>query len=104
MQPDPASDPNLRLNTPSIFVRTARGQYGLQVAAKRRVSKAAESRPEYRRSFSFGKSLVFEADCLNWLREQRPNTIHAVVTDPPYGLFEYSSGQQEKLRNGKGGV
>ena len=74
------------------------------MAAKRRVSKAAESRPEYRRSFSFGKSLVFEADCLNWLREQRPNTIHAVVTDPPYGLFEYSSGQQEKLRNGKGGV
>ena len=27
-----------------------------------------------------------------------------MVTDPPYGLFEYSAEQQEKLRNGKGGV
>jgi len=26
------------------------------------------------------------------------------VTDPPYGLFEYSPEQQEKLRSGKGGV
>ena len=47
---------------------------------------------------------MLEADCLNWLREQQPNTIHAVVNDSPYGLFEYSSEQQEKLRNGKGGV
>jgi hypothetical protein len=30
--------------------------------------------------------------------------VHAVVTDPPYGLFEYTPEQQEKLRNGKGGV
>ena len=69
-----------------------------------RVNKAAESRLDYWRRFSFGKSLVLEADCLNWLGEQQPNTIHVVVTDPPYGLFEYSSEQQEKLRNGKGGV
>jgi len=27
-----------------------------------------------------------------------------VVTDPPYGLFEYTPEQQAKLRNGKGGV
>ena len=47
---------------------------------------------------------MLEADCLNWLREQQPNTVHAVVNDPPYELFEYSSEQQEKLRNGKGGV
>jgi DNA modification methylase len=69
-----------------------------------RANKTAESQLDYWRSFTFGKALVLEADCLNWLREQQPNTIHAVVTDPPYGLFEYSSGQQEKLRNGKGGV
>jgi site-specific DNA-methyltransferase (adenine-specific) len=69
-----------------------------------RANKTAESQLDYWRSFTFGKALVLEADCLNWLREQQPNTIHAVVTDPPYGLFEYSSEQQEKLRNGKGGV
>jgi DNA modification methylase len=94
----------LRLNTPSTFIRTARGHYGLRIATKARGNKAAESRLDYWRSFSFGKSLVLEADCLNWLREQQPNTVHAVVTDPPYGLFEYSSEQQQKLRNGKGGV
>lgn len=94
----------LRLNTPSIFMRTARGQYGLRMATRGRANKAAESRPNYRRSFSFGKSLVFESDCLDWLRDQQSNTVHGVVTDPPYGLFEYSSEQQEKLRNGKGGV
>ncbi len=94
----------LRLNTPSTFIRTARGYYGLRIATKARGNKAAESRLDYRRSFSFGKSLVLEADCLNWLRDQQPNTVHAVVTDPPYGLFEYSSEQQQKLRNGKGGV
>jgi hypothetical protein len=27
-----------------------------------------------------------------------------VVTDPPYGLVEYAPEQQEKLRNGKGGI
>ncbi|MDE3041662.1 MAG: site-specific DNA-methyltransferase [Nitrospirota bacterium] len=94
----------LRLNTPSTFIRTARGHYGLKTTTRVRANKAAESRLDYWRSFSFGKSLVLEADCLNWFREQQPNTIHAVVTDPPYGLFEYSSEQQEKLRNGKGGV
>ena len=94
----------LRLNTPSMFIRTVRGHYGLKMTTRARANKAAESRLDYWRSFSFGKSLVLEADCLGWLREQQPNTIHAVVTDPPYGLFEYSSEQQEKLRNGKGGV
>jgi DNA modification methylase len=27
-----------------------------------------------------------------------------VITDPPYGLVEYTPHQQEKLRNGKGGI
>ncbi len=30
--------------------------------------------------------------------------MHAVVTDPPYGLVEYRSDQQRKLRAGRGGV
>lgn len=32
------------------------------------------------------------------------NTIHAVVTDPPYGLLEYTEEQKQKLRAGRGGV
>ncbi len=94
----------LRLNTPSIFVRTARGHYGIKASNRAYTTKVAESRPDYWSSFSFGRSLAVKADCLSWLREQQPNTVHAVVTDPPYGLFEYSEGQQEKMRNGKGGV
>jgi site-specific DNA-methyltransferase (adenine-specific) len=52
----------------------------------------------------FGKAILFHADCFDWLRQQENNSIHAVVTDPPYGLHEYSEEQQRKLRSGRGGV
>jgi site-specific DNA-methyltransferase (adenine-specific) len=55
-------------------------------------------------SFTYGKSMIFHDNCFNWLKRQPKNTIHAVVTDPPYGLFEYSDEQQAKLKSGKGGV
>jgi 16S rRNA G966 N2-methylase RsmD len=51
-----------------------------------------------------GRARLFHADCLDWLARQRSASIHAVVTDPPYGLVEYSPREQLKLRNGKGGV
>jgi site-specific DNA-methyltransferase (adenine-specific) len=41
---------------------------------------------------------------LAWLRLRAPNSIHAVVTDPPYGLKEYSEIEKRKLRGGRGGV
>lgn len=56
------------------------------------------------RSFAYGRSTLIQADCLEWLAEREPSSIHAVVTDPPYGLVEYAPEQQEKLRSGKGGV
>lgn len=44
-------------------------------------------------------------DCFDWLREQPRNSIHAVATDPPYGLIEFSEKEVSKLRNGnRGGV
>lgn len=54
--------------------------------------------------FTYGKARLFRADCLRWLAEQRVNTVQAVVTDPPYGLVEYTAKEQAKLRNGRGGV
>lgn len=54
--------------------------------------------------FRIGGSTLYKADCLEWLDSQKRQSIHAVVTDPPYGLVEYSSLNQAKLRNGKGGV
>jgi DNA modification methylase len=54
--------------------------------------------------FSFGRSTLHRRDCIDWLAEQDECSVHAVVTDPPYGLFEYSPRQQDKLRAGRGGV
>jgi DNA modification methylase len=44
------------------------------------------------------------ADCFDWLARCEPSSVHAVVTDPPYGLVEYTEKEQIKLRSGKGGV
>ena len=54
--------------------------------------------------FVHGNSTLIHSDCLHWLEQQAFNSIHAVVTDPPYGLVEYSDTEQSKLRQGKGGV
>jgi len=54
--------------------------------------------------FTFGRARLFRGDCLHWLAQQPPHSIHAVVTDPPYGLVEYTPKEQRKLRRGKGGV
>lgn len=43
-------------------------------------------------------------DCLDWLARREPASIHGVVTDPPYGMVEYSAEEQRKLRSGRGGV
>ncbi|HUP00469.1 MAG TPA: DNA methyltransferase [Gemmatimonadota bacterium] len=54
--------------------------------------------------FSFGNATLFEGDCIEWLVTRPENSIHAVVTDPPYGLVEYSLEEKAKLRAGRGGV
>lgn len=47
---------------------------------------------------------LLHADAFEWLAEAEPCSVHAVVTDPPYGLVEYSVDQLRKLRSGNGGV
>src|SRR3990172_4035803 len=47
---------------------------------------------------------LHQCDAFEWLRGRTQNSIHAVVTDPPYGLLEYTDEQQRKLRTGRGGV
>ncbi|ADU46600.1 DNA-methyltransferase [Intrasporangium calvum] len=54
--------------------------------------------------FVFGHAELVHTDCLTWLRRRPEKSIHAVVTDPPYGATEYTHEQQQKLRAGKGGV
>ena len=70
------------------------------------VGENSEGRPDWqwRQPFSYKDVRLFHNDCFDWLQEQEDNSIHAVVTDPPYGLQEYSEKEQQKLRDGKGGV
>jgi site-specific DNA-methyltransferase (adenine-specific) len=61
---------------------------------------------ENRSSYSGRKAdyELVEGDCFSWLAQQQPNTVHAIVTDPPYGLKEYTPEEKAKLRSGTGGV
>jgi site-specific DNA-methyltransferase (adenine-specific) len=78
--------------------------YTVQRPAAAGVQKDLFDVRSWREPARFGESTIFHADCFDWIEKQGDNTIHAVVTDPPYGLYEYSPEQQNKLRNGKGGV
>jgi hypothetical protein len=94
----------LRLNSDSIFRRRERGVYTIRETADGYGEKVqAQSQPSLR-AYTVGGITLVEADCFEWLRQQPENSVHAVVTDPPYGLIEYAATHQEKLRSGKGGI
>ncbi len=94
----------LRLNTPGCFVRESRGLYAVQGRGYGGIQKEFADGDGWREPVCFGRATLFHADCFDWLGQQEDNSFHAVVTDPPYGLHEYTPEQQAKLRNGKGGV
>ena len=95
----------LRLNTPRLFVRDGRGVYRLPGLEEGTNGDGhAEATPAPFRTVDYRNTTLVQADCLDWLRLQKPNSIHAVVTDPPYGLVEYSPKEQKKLRARKGGI
>lgn len=62
-----------------------------------------QNQPSSRRLKSTPYSLHL-GDCLEWMDARAPRSIHAIVTDPPYGLKEYTATEKEKLRKGRGGV
>jgi DNA modification methylase len=88
----------LNLNVPKTFERVGRGRYRLK-----KKLKANEQTITFL-SFTEGKAQLVPADCFDWLAQREPASIHAVVTDPPYGLVEYTEKEQIKLRSGKGGI
>jgi DNA modification methylase len=47
---------------------------------------------------------IYHADAFSWFETREENSIHAIVTDPPYGLKEYTEIEKAKLRKGRGGV
>ena len=91
----------LRLR-PDIFERTVRGRY--QIAdGSRTVPFAlpdhdAEPTPP---TYTHGKATLYQADSFQWMANRKPNSIHAVVTDPPYGLVEYSEKNNSNSLTGR---
>ena len=58
---------------------------------------------EYGHHF-FKQSLIIHADCFEWMEQLPEASLHAIVTDPPYGVKEYDFDQLEKRTNGNGGI
>jgi site-specific DNA-methyltransferase (adenine-specific) len=56
------------------------------------------------RHFKVGRSLILHADCFEWMGRIAEHSLHAIVTDPPYGVKEYDFDQLEKRSNGNGGI
>lgn len=52
----------------------------------------------------WGSTMAIQADCVEWMAQIPANSIHAIVTDPPYGVKEYDFEQLEKRDNGNGGI
>jgi site-specific DNA-methyltransferase (adenine-specific) len=51
-----------------------------------------------------GDSLMLNADCMSVMQSLSDETIHGIVTDPPYGFKEFELEQIKKLEEGKGGI
>jgi site-specific DNA-methyltransferase (adenine-specific) len=49
---------------------------------------------------SLGAYEIILSDSLEWLDSRSPESIHAVVTDPPFGLLEYDQDQLDKKQTG----
>jgi site-specific DNA-methyltransferase (adenine-specific) len=47
---------------------------------------------------------LHHGDCFRWFERRAENSVHAIVTDPPYGLKEFTDTEKAKLRGGRGGV
>jgi site-specific DNA-methyltransferase (adenine-specific) len=62
-------------------------------------TRRASKKPEPKELFT-----LHRADAFAWLEAREAQSIHAIVTDPPYGLKEYSDPEKKKLRAGRGGV
>ena len=94
----------LRLNTPQVFTREERGVYSIRRDLETAIQREMLPARAFKAPISIGRATLHHADCFDWLELQPDATIHAVVTDPPYGLHEYTEEQQSKLREGRGGV
>src|SRR5271165_2841831 len=59
---------------------------------------------EQRRHHLSERTTYILDDAIHWLSALPSSSLHAIVTDPPYGVLEYEEKDHEKLRAGRGGV
>ena len=74
------------------------------VRASKNYGLVSEPTDRQRRQHLSQKSTYVFREAIQWLSSLPPNSIHAVVTDPPYGMIEYDEKNHSKLRKGRGGV
>ncbi len=98
---------NATYSTPAI----ARGQPGKEEASLLRVQDAAAeawAALTKKNALRVGQApraaAVVHAEALQWMSKMPRDCVHAIVTDPPYGLVEYEDKDHAKLRAGRGGV
>jgi len=90
----------------AIIVHAVKEASGMRAATSRRRSSIRDYPllDEAASTSGFGTYEILSGDSLAWLESAEPKSIHAVVTDPPYGLIEYAPDQLKKRKNGRGGV
>ena len=84
-----------------ITGNSPKGRYGL-LSVRQVFRSIASSR--YCDLVTMNTDRIYHVDAFAWLEQAPPCSIHAVVTDPPYGLIEYRPDQLDKMRRGRGGV
>ncbi|WP_322490121.1 hypothetical protein [Chloroflexus sp.] len=57
-----------------------------------------------RKYVRIGDAVVSHADCFTWMRAAPAESVHAIVTDPPYGVREFDPDQLAKRERGQEGV
>jgi site-specific DNA-methyltransferase (adenine-specific) len=75
----------LRLNTPGLFLREARGLYTLAPRAMGPIHQESPRVRLWREPVRIGRATLYHADCFDWIGRQEV-TIHAVIADPPCRL------------------
>ncbi len=94
----------LNLNTPRLFTRTGVGRYAIGGVDSPQWPTELRQKLSPDPIAEVGGARLYVSDCMTWLSAQEANSVHAVVTDPPYGHREYTPVEQGKLRKGKGGM
>jgi len=64
---------------------------------------ASEGR-SFHRQLGGVKYSIHQANCLDCMDQYPAAHVQAIVTDPPYGLKEYTHEEKKKLRSGHGGI